>query len=44
MGPLARFRAIEASRVAEAAVNLARGAGSGWFVHEYAGIVQAAGG
>ena len=44
MGPLARFRAIEASRVAEAAVNLARDAGSGWFVHEYAGIVQAAGG
>ena len=42
LGPLSRFRAIEARRVAEAAVNLARGGGSGWFVHEYAGIVEAA--
>lgn len=44
LGPLSRFRAIEASRVAEAAVNLARAGGSGWFVHEYAGIRDAAAG
>lgn len=43
MGPLARFRAIEASTVAEAAVNLARGAGSGWFVHEHRSLRKLAG-
>ncbi|MGL6290708.1 MAG: NAD(P)H-binding protein [Silanimonas sp.] len=42
LGPLARFRAVEAVTVATAAVNLARGGGSGWFVHEYAGIREAA--
>ena len=42
VGPLSRFRAIEASAVGAAAVNLARGGGSGWFVHEYAGIREAA--
>lgn len=43
MGPLARFRAIEASTVAEAAVNLARGAGSGWFIHEHSSLRKLAG-
>jgi uncharacterized protein YbjT (DUF2867 family) len=43
MGPLARFRAIEASTVAEAAVNLARGAGSGWFIHEHRSLRKLAG-
>ena len=38
MGPLARFRAIEADAVAAAAVSLARDVGSGWFVHEYASL------
>jgi len=38
VGPLSRYRAIEASEVARAAVQLARDGGSGWFVHEYAGI------
>lgn len=43
VGPLARFRAIEASTVAEAAVNLARGAGSGWFIHEHRSLRKLAG-
>ena len=38
LGPLARYRAIEAGAVAEAAVNLARGTGSGWFIHEHASL------
>jgi uncharacterized protein YbjT (DUF2867 family) len=42
LGPLARYRSIEAGVVAEAAVNLARGNGAGWFVHEYGGIRDAA--
>lgn len=42
VGPLARYRAIEAATVAEAAVHLARGAGSGWYVHEYRGIERMA--
>lgn len=42
-GPLARFRAIEASAVAGAAVALARDGGSGWFVHEYASLRKLAG-
>jgi uncharacterized protein YbjT (DUF2867 family) len=42
LGPLSRYRAIEASVVAKAAVQLARDGGSGWFVHEYAGIRDAA--
>lgn len=42
VGPLSRYRAVEAATVAEAAVALARGGGSGWFVHEYAGIRDAA--
>ncbi|MCZ8115047.1 NAD(P)H-binding protein [Silanimonas sp.] len=43
LGPLARFRAIEASAVAGAAVALARDGGSGWFVHEYASLRKLAG-
>jgi uncharacterized protein YbjT (DUF2867 family) len=43
MGPLARFRAIEADAVAAAAVSLARDVGSGWFVHEYASLRKLAG-
>lgn len=43
VGPLARFRAIEASTVAEAAVNLSRGAGSGWFIHEHRSLRKLAG-
>lgn len=43
MGPLDRYRAIEAGDVAEAAVNLARGTGSGWFVHEHASLRKLAG-
>lgn len=42
LGPLSRYRAIQAGTVAEAAVNLARGNGSGWFVHEYASMREAA--
>jgi len=41
-GPLARFRAIEAATVADAVVALVRAGGSGWFVHEYTGIREAA--
>jgi uncharacterized protein YbjT (DUF2867 family) len=43
LGPLARFRAIEASAVAGAAVSLARDGGSGWFVHEYASLRKLSG-
>lgn len=43
IGPLARFRAIEADAVAAAAVSLARDVGSGWFVHEYASLRKLAG-
>ena len=42
LGPLSRYRAIDAGTVANAAVNLARGNGSGWFLHEYTGILEAA--
>lgn len=35
LGPLARYRAIEATQVAAAALALARSGGSGWFVHHY---------
>lgn len=42
LGPLSRYRAIEASAVAAAAVSFARDGGSGWFVHEYASIREAA--
>lgn len=35
LGPLERYRAIEAAHVAAAAVALARTGGSGWFVHHY---------
>lgn len=41
-GPLSRYRAIEASVVARAAVRLAREGGSGWFVHEYAAMTRLA--
>lgn len=42
LGPLARYRAIETATVADAAVTLARGGGSGWFVHEYPSMVRLA--
>lgn len=42
LGPLARYRAIDAGMVAEAAVNLARGNGAGWFVHEFNAIRETA--
>lgn len=42
LGPLARWRAIPADTVADAAVSFARGGGSGWFVHEYTAMIEAA--
>ena len=42
LGPLSRYRAIEAGTVADAAVSFASGNGSGWFVHEYASMREAA--
>lgn len=42
LGPLSRYRAIEASVVARAAVRLAREGGSGWFVHEHAAMTRMA--
>ncbi len=38
LGPLARYRAIDAGMVAEAVVKLCREGGSGWFVHEFTAI------
>ena len=38
LGPLRRYRAIEASAVGAAAVQLANTGGSGWFVHEHASL------
>jgi uncharacterized protein YbjT (DUF2867 family) len=43
LGPLARYRAIPAGTVADAVVGLAKGGGSGWFVHEHASLRKLAG-
>lgn len=42
LGPLARFRAIEAEVVADAAMHCLEAGGSGWFVHEYRAMRAAA--
>lgn len=42
VGPLSRYRAIEATTVADAILSLARAGGAGWFIHEFAAIRQAA--
>lgn len=38
VGPLSKYRAIDAGRVADAVVALVRSGGSGWYVHEYAAM------
>ena len=38
VGPLSKYRAIDAGRVADAVVALVRSGGSGWTVHEYAAM------
>lgn len=43
LGPFSRYRAIEATTLARAAVHLARVSGSGWFVHEFTALRAAAG-
>lgn len=42
IGPLSRYRAVQAATVAECAVRLALEGGSGWTVHEYASMKRVA--
>ncbi|HAI60091.1 MAG TPA: hypothetical protein DCM32_09475 [Xanthomonadaceae bacterium] len=42
VGPLSRFRAIDAGRVADAVMALVRAGGSGWYVHEFSAMSRLA--
>lgn len=42
LGPLSKYRAIEAGRVAAAVVALVKAGGSGWYLHEYAAMERLA--